>query len=533
MRKRNIQQFIHCLFFILFFLTNLSAQLPYADIHVHTSIKPFNSRHKTDYNHWDVIEHNCSQHYSNFFVNKSTVPRRSQSDFETMIKGNTRIAFLSLTPLERRMMRPRLLNVTKKGVGTYSCVTGINYTSEFLNRVNYDYFTELADNLQFVIDSEHQPYSIDGVDYTYEIIQNAAHLSSIIKDKTKIGLILSIEGGHALGNSYYMENDLTELPENRRDVLNNVDRIKGVLSLKEGSKEVLEYPVMSINLAHFYWNGLCGQARTFTGREEIVFGKQKNNDVGFSPLGMDVMRRLLDRSEGRRVLIDVRHMSLQSRQEYYQYLDDLMVVRDTVPVIFGHCAVSNLSWAHEDYAGQKDNLKKNKEYYLNNWTINPAKEDIQFIHKTGGLVGLMLDKNRITGTKGKKAIEATVPGSQERRETLIDLIMANILSGVQAIGEASAWDIFCLGSDFDGMITPVDNYQTVGNYPDLARDMTAFLNEPRPIFDLFSVEEIKGLMFDYTAEEIVSKIMSENVLNFLTENLDELYSTELEQSSRF
>jgi len=246
---------------------------------------------------------------------------------------------------------------------------------------------------------------------------------------------------------------------------------------------------------------------------------------------MDVMRRLLERTDGRRVLIDVRHMSLQARKEYYQYLDDLMVVGDTIPVICGHGALSGLSWEDEDY-GVKDKLKKNKEYYLNNWTINPAKEDIQFIHKTGGLVGLMLDKNRISGKKGKKAIEATVPGSLERRETLLDLIMANILTGVQAIGVPSAWDVFCLGSDFDGMITPVDSYQTVGDYPDLARDLTAFLNNPSPIFDLFSVEEITGLMFDYTAEEIVSKIMSENVINFLTENLDSLYPIEYEESSK-
>jgi len=109
--------------------------------------------------------------------------------------------------------------------------------------------------------------------------------------------------------------------------------------------------------------------------------------------------------------------------------------------------------------------------------------------------------------------------------------MANILTGVQAIGEASAWDVFCIGSDFDGMITPVDSYQTVGDYPELANDLIAFLNDPSPIFDLFSVEEITGLMFDYTAEEIVNKIMSENVINFLMNNLDNLYPIEYEQSS--
>ncbi len=517
---RSFYLCVLCIGFSLFCASSLAqTSISFGDLHVHSSIKPFNSRHIEETNHWQLIEHTCEEDISDFFVkNSEQLPRRSQSNFEAMIKGNVGFVCLSLTPLERQMMHPRLINIKQKGVGTFACVSGVQTSYEFIIKEEMNYYADLAANLQFVIKGENKPYYINNIPHYFEIIKNKQQFEAVMNDPHRLAVILSIEGAHALGNSVSIDKNLTETSNYHQFVLHNVDRLKGTRPLIEGFSDTLQYPIVFLGLDHFFWNGICGHARTFTGTQELVFGVQKKSNQGFTPLGRKVLRKMLDKEQGNRILVDVKHMSLQSRQEYYACLDSMNNKGDNIPIISSHSTISNLSWEDKEYQ-KNDNIAKNKKSYLNNWTISLAKEDIQRIHQSNGIIGVMLDKYRLMGGKAKDAHKKTVPGSAQRRKFLVKVFMANILATVEAVGDQSGWDIVCVGSDYDGMVIPPDTYPTHQEFTDLANDLKNFLEYPTDIFDLWTATDVANLKYGLSSEEIVHKIMSQNLHEFLLENL--------------
>jgi microsomal dipeptidase-like Zn-dependent dipeptidase len=119
-------------------------------------------------------------------------------------------------------------------------------------------------------------------------------------------------------------------------------------------------------------------------------------------------------------------------------------------------------------------------------------------------------------------INETLENTVQKREACVKLLMANILTVVKTLDEAAAWDHIAIGSDFDEMYEPLDAYQTVEDFPQLAVDIQRFLERPQPINDLFSEEEIRRLMFDLTATEITSKIMNLNAYNFISRHINSL-----------
>ena len=493
-------------------------KFPYTDVHMHASLKPFNSRGVNKYNLWEQIDHNCEGKMSLLFLSGSKeVPKTSQCHLEGLVRGNVKIAYLSLTPLEKEMMDPRLLNEKKKGPQTMACISGVEFLELKDKNKVVNYYNDFAENLKYVIQGENVPYYVDGKAYTYEIVKNSAHLNKLMEDPSKIALILTIEGGHTLGKSLTPD-DISQTDSYREFYLSNVDRIKGILPLDSTSKKI-DYPVLSINLNHFFWNGLCGHARTFSTAQTFIFGAGKGVDEGMTELGKKVVERLLDKSKGRRVLVDIKHMSLKSRQWYYSYISDLRSKGDNIPVFSSHSTVSGLSCQSKEYLAN-DNKSKNKKSYLNRWTISLSNEDINEIYISKGLIGIMLEKYKLIGELGNKAIRKSVEGSNQRRKLYVKFIMANILSCINAVNKADAWNIVSIGSDFDGLIVPFETYPRANEMVDLATDLYDFLKNPEAIFDLYSLEDVKKLMFDFTAEEILEKIMYKNGVEFATRNLN-------------
>jgi microsomal dipeptidase-like Zn-dependent dipeptidase len=494
-------------------------KFPYTDVHMHASLKPFNSRSVAKYNLWEQIDHNCEGKMSFLFLSGSKeVPKTSQCHLEGLVRGNVKIAYLSLTPLEKEMMDPKLLNERKKGPQTMACISG----TEFAELINKDkvvnYYDDFAENLKYIIEGENIPYTIDGKAYTYEIVKNAAHLEKLLADPFKIALILTIEGGHSLGKSLTPD-DISQTTDYEKFYLANVDRIKGTLPFEGSSEKKLSYPVLSINLNHFFWNGLCGHARTFSTAQTFIFGAGKGVDEGMTELGKKVVNSLLDKTNGRRVLVDIKHMSLASREWYFQHLSELRAKGDTIPVFSSHSTVSGLSAKSKEYL-KNDNKSKNKKSYLNQWTISLSNEDINEIFISKGLIGIMLEKYKLIGELGKKTIKKTIEGSSQRRKLYVKFIMANMFSCINAVKKPEAWNILSIGSDFDGLIVPFEIYPRANEMPDLAKDLYDFLKNPEPIFDLFSVDDIKKLMYDLSPEEILEKIMYKNGVEFAARNLN-------------
>ena len=491
---------------------------PYVDIHAHPAIKPFNSRHSGEYNLWQKIDHDCETKHSGLLINNSKeVPKTSQCNLESLQKGNVRLSYLCLTPMEKKMLHVNLLNEKKKGIGTMSCLAGVHMNETHDNQLTIDYYEDFVENVRFVEQGQGVPYYLNGQAQTYEIIQNREHLIQTLADPNKLALVLSIEGGHTLGHSLEPK-DISQTLAYENYYLSNLDRIKGIKPLREGQTEYLPYPIICMNLNHFFWNGLSGHAKTFSNAQNMIFGQNKGLDMGMTPLGIKVVERMLDAQQGRRILVDIKHMSLASRQWYYEYLQTLREKGDTVAIVSSHSTASGLSWTNKEYL-KKDNKAKNKNAYLNLWTISLCDEDVQAIHASKGIIGIMLDKYKLVGELGKKAMQNSIAGSQQRRQTYVKVIWANIFACVRAVNQPSAWDIMALGSDFDGLITPFETYVRASDLPEMAADMLAFLRQPQAIFDLFTEEEIQQLMFGYTPEELIRKVFYENAYQFTLRNL--------------
>lgn len=495
----------------------------FVDIHVNCSKKAFNSRStKVRYNMWEPMYHECGeegdrvktvmQNFGDF------VPKQSQSHLEALVKGHTRIACLNISPIEQPFIATNSVLTDKLKSKTIACISGIDANQLFLRRKEIDYFKDLVEHISFVERFEKKPYVVNGFEYDFTLIRNRKELEDIAKDPTKMGLVLTVEGGHALGHSIYINDGITDLNEYRDLVLENVDRLKGARPLIDGSDVYLDAPVLWISLCKNYANGLGGNAVSLNKTQQSIFAKVEGANLKETKLGVEVMERLLSKDQGRRILVDIKHMSLEFRARYYKSIERSEILGDGIPVVCSHCAISGLSKKNALYK-KKDDDTKNSNSYLNHWQQNLCAEDISKIYASRGLIGITLDKSVLAGETALTEINQTLPNTLQRRKACIKLLMANMLTVVQVINDATAWNILSIGSDFDELVEPLDAYPTSEDLPQLAMDIQRFLERPEAINDLFTEEDIRELMFDLTPAEITNMIMSLNAYNFIRKNI--------------
>jgi len=499
----------------------------FIDIHVNSSKKPFNSRSRgIGYNLWEPMFHECgleSDRSKTVMQGMGeVVPKYSQSNLEALIKGHTRIACLNLSPIEQPFIGTNSTLTNKNKQKTIACVSGVDANQLFLRRKEIDYFKDLVENINFVERFEHKGYIINGFAYDFELIRNQEELEDVSKDPSKIGMVLTVEGGHSLGHSIYINDGITNLDEYRTLVLDNVDRLKGSRSLIDGAEIFLDVPILWIALCKSYNNGLGGNANSLTKEQQSIFEKVEGINGKETKLGIDVIERLISKDEGRRILIDIKHMSLDFRSRYYKTIERSEILGDGIPVVCSHCGISGLSKKNALYK-KRDDDSKNNNYYLNHWQQNLSSDDIGKIYHSRGLIGIPLDKSVLGGQTALTEIIETLPNTVQRRKASIKLLMANMLTVVQVINDESAWDMIAIGSDFDEMHQPLDPYQSSEDLPQLAIDIQRFLERPESIHDLFTEEDVRELMFELSPSEITAKVMNLNAYNFIRRNIANIH----------
>jgi len=143
---------------------------------------------------------------------------------------------------------------------------------------------------------------------------------------------------------------------------------------------------------------------------------------GITRLGMEVIRESLRKPN--RILIDIKHMSLEARKQYYEILRNEFA-SEKIPIIMSHGGVTGVSYDKMPVVKCKRCCRWTKvEYYrpqgldktkFNPWSINLYDEEIREIVNSEGLIGLELDA-RILGSRQKKRADLTEYFS--RRELL-------------------------------------------------------------------------------------------------------------------
>jgi microsomal dipeptidase-like Zn-dependent dipeptidase len=486
------------------------------DLHTHPSLKSFLTNGKI--NSWGFID---AEIMSNGLD--------SECNFNQMKIGNVKIATVSIHPLERQFCEPLLL----KGVlPRFSPLDGSILKAIVKGKISY--YSMLKKELAQLEKDQH---------FENRSFQFVNSFEDIVDDKTNI--VLSVEGGHSFLDIQSDNHDKV-----CEDILKN---------LKEFKK--LPHRLLFITLTHLAHAHLCTHA--FGMKMRLIF-----RDKGFYPKGCgltqggrEFIREAMRSENGRRILIDVKHMSLRSRKEFY---DLRRIEFPDAPIIASHAGISGCSiykipihsviFRKRFFSIMKDRQRYKVKYhklpgllntYFNPSSINLYDEDIIEIIQSSGIIGISMDK-RVLGfgeaqkdfysfeefntyykdfiEKHKLVItkeEIEINKSDEFDEEEVTLYdkepadpkhqfgyVCNNIVHIVKIGGEKAWDCICLGSDLDGLIDTIDPIHTIANYHDLEKALTNLLPE--------FIKEAEIAMPDI--QKVVKKIMYENGYEFLRAN---------------
>lgn len=500
----------------------------YVDLHVGSITRPFYTQDSIDgikYNLWQNINHECGVDKSPELMDKlgNIIPRFSQANFEEMARGNVRIFCVALSPIELQFMESAYFNDKNKRP-TIACLTGIYGAHLLLRAKEADYFQTLIRQIFFIEKNEGQPYYINGKAYAYKIIRQYADIDSVLNDPYKLGVILTIEGGHSIGHSVYINNiaegtATSGIDKEYQDLLSdNIARLKGSLPLAYTNDIYLNSSIFYLTLAKTFPNALGGTSLSFNRNQQTYISRPNNIGEASTTLGYKVIQDLVSEAKGvRKIIIDIQHMSMDFRKHYYDHVSRFSLMGTSLPIIASHTGISGLPWTSPLYKKKDDDTKNNNEY-LNHWQQNLGKTDIDEIYASRGIIGITLDKNVLGGVLALNRINTAVPNSNRQRTACLELFLANVFKVVQTVNKKGAWDIVAIGSNFDAMSAPLDAYPTARHLRSLHADIQTFLDSPTAIAEDatgLSVQEINRLKFGYTGIEIADKILWRNSLNFL------------------
>ena len=492
------------------------------DMHCHPAIRPYSrsikhgrKNNRNPRKKWSIWHYNPPRGLDKTLNRWFNLTKFSQANFSELAKGDVKIISACLYPIEHGFGSLR----GRKGIWPdclFNLISEIGYTRINEIQDNQDYFQDLEYEYEYYKELDGRDIELKkGGQYQYKLIKSFTEIPDCksISKKNIIWVVLSIEGGHVF-------NCGMEIPAVRKTVIRNIDRVKN-----------WDHRPLFISIAHHFYNELCGHDESFP-----RFLKKRLNQFvgmhgGFTQLGREVVERLLDNSEGKRILIDIKHMSTRSREEYYNILDKDFKTKK-IPIIVSHAAVNGLK-SFDDRRVQIENSqgKFNRVY------INIFDDEIVKICDSGGFLGIQLDERRIASksellqSKGKLLKWKRLYKKSEiyrrneaykrktcSRENLIHNMSLLVWYQIQHIAEVLdlnnkfAWGTAVLGSDFDGLIDPTEVFWTAKDLRYLEDKLlelaTDFMNNAGQNMNVPANRSI-------TAQEIVNNFLRENACDFL------------------
>ncbi len=468
--------------------------MPFFDCHLHTTLKYFLSNRKKSL--WDALP--------------GISILQSQSSLSQVKAGDVKLAVCAIFPLEKPMSSAVLLQLF-----------GPSLTPIDKNRLNdinnSQYFDLIWDELKTLESADRQQ--------EFKILRSMSDY-----DPGKINMLFSLEGGHSLygGGS---------IVENLRTIKNHP-----------------KYRFVAINLTHLtQQEDICTHAfgmKLLKKNDEF-----KPNGFGIGEDGNRIIEAAYDTSSGPRILIDLKHMSLLSRKQFYAHPSV-----QGHPILASHIGVTGISYKdiHKIINGacvvdrefvevKYDRVKGIGDTHFNPWSINLYDEEIKIIVASGGLMGLNLDQ-RIQGADNPKGEywslkefrhtidtrslqikltnfelpdEPSVAPVAKERGLVLNVKkhlrhFANTILHIVEVGGPAAWDCMCIGSDFDGMINPLNCCQSARDFPAFREGLIEALPE------MIAKSKKNHPRLNYHEGDIVEKvdkICFGNGFRFWSENL--------------
>lgn len=474
----------------------------YIDLHCHSAMKPYGK----SYNYMVIGQNNPNRARSNSIwkYNPPTLldklinyllhlTKFSQANFSSLAKGGVSTICVSLYPIEKWFFENKISNEFIKDIAS-NFATGVGKKRVDAVQDMTNYYKDLEMEYDFYKQLDGKVIKLPEGKYRYKIINTYKEMEAIQKAEENgkiktICVVLSIEGLHVLDRNIGK-------PPNEKDFMRNLQKIKN-----------WETPPFFVAVAHHFWNHLCGHAESLTKLVKKKVDQSEGINNGFTPLGIKVVNELLSKTNGKRILIDLKHMSVASRKDFYELIDSTPAYK-SLPIVVSHGAANGQqSFTNKNQSGSKVASK------LNPVDINFFDAEIIRIAKSKGIFGLQLDERRIANKKTLKNTKRSVNRSKimHYRSELLWFQIQHILEVLDNAG-LFAWDCMAIGSDFDGIIDPLNGFWTAEEMPFLAD----FLE--RHAYNYMKSAGFKVKENNKDADEIIARVMSLNGHNFLKAN---------------
>ena len=476
-------------------------QPPFVDLHIHPGLKPYGKSFAQNpgQNHLNRKKRSSIWYYEapNFFERTlhflTGISKFTQSDCCSLVYGNTRIICASLYPIERGFFTGDL------GTGLFSELANAFITSVGKERVDFiqkitDYYEDVVREYQFYLQQNGRSVNTEAGNCRYVMVHNYGeiedHLNTHPDDNRTIFIIMTIEGLHVL-NSYYDEKGKA----NEERILANLADMKK-----------WEHPPFFVTFAHHFYNHLCGHAHSLNGLVGNKTDQKFGLNAPITDLGRKVIKKLLSTANGKRMHIDIKHMSPAAREEYYDILAN-EYKEERIPIIISHGAANGLRSRKDPVI---DNQLTGPRLYSED--INFYDEELLLLARTNGIIGLQLDERRLASVSTLKNVKHGI-FLNKIRHYRAELLWNQVQHIAELLDRNNlfAWGSVGMGSDYDGVINPLNGYLTVETYPFLLDYLERYAHnylEGRGKSVLKPFNQI-------SASEVVNRIFSTNAMEFL------------------
>ena len=422
----------------------------FIDLHCHPAMKPLGksfNQEKTrgkngtkandEYSIWNYDPPTLADKVTNI---ATSLTKFRQSDFTSLLKGGADIIFVSLKGLEKGFV------MTKLGTGLVGDLVDNLIIGNGKKRIDYiqamdEYFPDLELEYNFYKQLDGKIQKINGQECMYRIISSMDEIDEEPDPKLKvIYLILTIEGAHVFNSGLQMMGKTA----NEEEILKNLDKVK-----KWDKK------LFFMGMAHHFYNEQCGHAESLGKLVGVACDQKEGINTGFTRIGMKVLKKLLDDSGNGRVLIDLKHMSVQARKEYYNLLDT-EYTSEIIPLIVSHGTVNGLKSPDEMRIENQNTRGRFQEK-----DINFFDDEIIRIARSRGLFAIQLDERRLASKSELKKTKRKISRTKMlfHKSKLVWNQIQHIAEVLNNNGEY-AWEIQSLGSDHDGMVNPLNGFWT-------------------------------------------------------------------------
>lgn len=470
---------------------------PIIDLHCHPTMKPFGYSFNACVPSKNQTEMSCPWHGTKEGMGAAVIKEITgiapfrQSDYNTLNKGNVKIVCCSLYPLEKGFFVEQSSGI-KEFLLRY--ITALGKARIENIRAHDNYFKNLVAEYDYLRALVGQTVNFNNEDHTYFIAKKYSDIETFLaKDPANtIVNVITIEGAHVFNSGISSGlADENSVHAKTTEVLQNVQIVKD-----------WEYRPLFITLAHHFYNELCGQARSLNLGKGSGVNQELGINQGFTSLGLSVLDRLLDDTNGKRIYIDIKHMSRASRKTYFNLLKTKYKNED-IPVIVSHGAVTGFrnETCEETMNGASGFFRTDD--------INFYDEEIIEVAKTNGVFGLQLDERRIAGTASLNSLNTADPPSGN--QDWAKLLWRQIQHIGQVLDKAGlpAWEITSLGTDYDGVIKPMGKYFTAEELPLLEKNVLPHARK-------FMKDNLltKPANRNTSPEEIIDNVFRGNALRF-------------------